>query len=459
MLKRTLILALFAAGAVQAQTAGPPSTSITIYNSNLALVEETRTLDLLAGRQRVEFRDVSAAIRPETVSLAAQGVGVAEQNFDFDLLSPAKMMEKAVGREVQIIRINPGNGQEVRETATVLSVNDGVVLRIGERIEILRDDGVPTRVIFDRVPENLRARPTLSVTVVAAEAGPRQATLSYLTTGLGWKSDYVAMFDEKAGKLDLQGWITLTNQSGTTFENAQAQLVAGNVSLSSAASSGFRPPQPPRGGSMTSAGIEGGQTGADYLIYPLPMRTTIAQNQTKQVGFLSAIGVSARKVYQYKTYWFESLTQPKSAEVAVNFANSQASGLGAALPAGTMRIYIRDQTGDPKFSGENRVGHTPQGSELSVKMGDAFDVTIQPTVVSEDRINSRNTRYSMSYEVKNARAEPVTVRLVQGGLLRDYRITRESLPSTKLDVSTVEWNVPVPANGTTMLTFTVDNRW
>ena len=446
------------AGAANAQDAAP-TRSITIYNNNLALMQETRTLNLTAGRQRVEFRDVSAQIRPETVSLSAPGATVIEQNFDYDLLSPAKMMEKAVGQQVQIVRINPGNGQEERETATVLSVNDGVVLKIGDKIEILRDDGVPTRVIFDKVPDNLRARPTLSVTVNAAAAGPRQATLSYLSTGLAWKADYVALFDEKAGKLDLQGWITLTNNSGTSYENVQTQLVAGQVNLTSG-NQVYRPPvHPVRAGSTTQAGTEGGATGADYLIYTLPQRTTIADKQTKQVGFLDAKGVTASKQYQYRTYGFSSIAQPQSAEVAVNFSNSRASGLGAALPAGIMRVYIRDAAGDPKFSGENNVNHTPQGSELSVKIGDAFDVTVQPTVTDTQRLNDRDVRYSMTYLVRNARAEPVTVRLVQGGLYANAKITAESLKDTSVDASTVAWSVPVPANGQTSLTFTVDNRW
>ncbi len=460
MIRRFFLAAGLAAlaGAAGAQDAAP-SRSITIYNNNLALMQETRTLNLTAGRQRVEFRDVSAQIRPETVSLSAPGATVIEQNFDYDLLSPAKMMEKAVGQQVQIVRINPGNGQEERVTATVLSVNDGVVLKIGDKIEILRDDGVPTRVIFDKVPDNLRARPTLSVTVNAAAAGTRQATLSYLSTGLAWKADYVALFDEKAGKLDLQGWITLTNNSGTSYENAQTQLVAGQVNLTNG-NQIYRPPvQPIRNGSTTQAGTEGGATGADYLIYTLPQRTTIADRQTKQVGFLESKGVTASKQYQYRSYGFSTIQQPQSAEVAVNFSNNRASGLGAALPAGIMRVYIRDAAGDPKFSGENNVSHTPQGSELSVKIGDAFDVTVQPTVADSQRINDRDMRYSMTYLVRNARAEPVTVRLVQGGLYPNAKITSESLKNSSVDASTVAWSVPVPANGQTSLTFTVDNRW
>src|SRR5579864_3291647 len=195
--------ALAAAGAARA--ADQPGLEVTIYNADLALVQDARQLDIGKGRQRLEFKDVSSDIRPETVTLAADGVDIVEQNYDFDLLTPSKLMEKAVGQQITIVRTNPGNGQQVTETATVLAANEGVVLKIGDRIEVLRDDGVPTRVIFDKVPENLRAQPTLSVTVDSDHAGARLAKLSYLTTGLSWKADYVALFDQPNGKLDLQG--------------------------------------------------------------------------------------------------------------------------------------------------------------------------------------------------------------------------------------------------------------
>src|SRR6185503_11002186 len=202
--------------------------AITIYNGGQALVQDVRSLDLPAGRQRIELKEVSNEIAPASVSLAAPDLAIVEQNFDFDLLTPSKLMEKAVGKQVQIVRTNPGNGQQVTETATVLAANEGVVLKIGDRIEILRDDGAPARVIFDGVPQNLRARPTLSVTVDSAKAGRRDATLTYLTRGLDWRADYVAVFDEKAGRLDFQGWITLINTTSTTFADVKADLVAGS---------------------------------------------------------------------------------------------------------------------------------------------------------------------------------------------------------------------------------------
>src|SRR6186997_680390 len=191
--------------------------SVTIYNNGQALVQDVRQLSIASGRSTISFPDVSAQIRPETLSFAAADTAIVEQNFDFDLLTPGKLMEKAIGQTVTLLRTNPATGQETRERATVLSVAGGVVIQIGDRIEVLRDDGLPVRVIFDRVPPNLRARPTLSVTVDSNRAGTRPASIRYLTPGLGWSSDYVALYDEAKGTIDMQGWVTLTNSTGTTF--------------------------------------------------------------------------------------------------------------------------------------------------------------------------------------------------------------------------------------------------
>jgi hypothetical protein len=446
--------------------AEPGKLSLTIYNSDLALVQHIRDLPMIAGRQRLEFKDVSGRIRPETVSLVAADTAIVEQNFDYDLLTPEKLMEKAVGRQVQIVRTNPGNGAQVTETATVLSVNSGVVLKIGERIEVLRQDDIPTRVIFDGIPQNLRAKPTLSVTVDSARAGTRPATLSYLTNGLSWKADYVAMFDEGPGKLDLQGWVTLTNTSGVDYPAAAVQLVAGEVNLVHSEQEYWQRRQIDRNSSLRRGGPGGGgrpETGptsvADYYLYPLPGRTTVAQNQTKQVSFLDAKGAMARKAYEYRAYGFETLETPASADVAVEFSNAQRAGLGRQLPAGIVRVYVRDAAGEPKFVGENRIDHTPQGSDISVKIGEAFDVTVQPTVVAHDAAGLFRSRYKMSYLLRNAKSQPVTVTLRQGGLWREGKVIDESLKSRRLDAYNLAWDVPVPANGERTLTFAVDTGW
>jgi len=456
MLRKVLLAGVALSLASVAHAADGPGLEVTIYNADLALVQDARQLDMTKGRQRLEFKDVSSAIRPETVTLAADGVDIVEQNFDYDLLTPSKLMEKAVGQQVTIVRTNPGTGAQVTETATVLAANEGVVLKIGDRIEVLRDDGVPTRVIFDKVPENLRAQPTLSVTVDSDHAGPRLATLSYLTTGLSWKADYVALFDQPGGKLDLQGWVTLTNQSGTSFEAAETKLVAGQVQVAGDGGSGYYDPAEGVTRAGTEANAGPGKPLGDYYIYALPERTTIAQNQTKQVSFLDAQGVTAHRVYQWNAEALVSASEPAHAVVGVDFTNSA----GAGLPAGTVRIYERDASGAPKFVGEAPIGAVPQGSELLLKMGEAFDVTVQPTLVADTRVSSTRSRYSMSYVIRNAKGEPVTVEVRQGGYWgRNTKVAAESLPSRRIDAYTLGWSVAVPANGQTVLTSQVETGW
>src|ERR1700729_3309062 len=312
---------LIAAGWLLCVSAGAPAAaaertlSVTIYNDNLALIQDRRDIELKGGRQRIEFTEVSGQIRPETVSLSAADIAIVEQNFDFDLLTPAKLMEKAVGQEVTIVRVNPATGAETREQAQVLATNGGVVLKIGQRIEVLRDDGLPVRVIFNKVPDNLRARPTLSVSIVGTHAGTRHATLSYLTPGLGWKADYVALYNESDGKIDVQGWVTLTNSSGTTYDNAQTLLVAGSPSqvVGAGQPNNFR--MPVRRQNSQQPGTESGSRErlGDYYLYPLSERTTIANLQTKQVSFLDVHGVPAEHAYEFRNPWLGISENPQGA--------------------------------------------------------------------------------------------------------------------------------------------------
>jgi len=464
--------------------------SVTIYNNNLALVQDRRQLDIPAGRSRQEFPDVSAQIRPETVTVVGAGLGIIEQNFDFDLLSPQALMQKAVGETVTLVRTNPATGAEVRERARVLAANGGVILQIGPRIEVLRDDGLPVRVIFDRVPENLRARPTLSVRVASERAGRRPVTLTYLTPGLAWKADYVALFDEASGRMDVQGWITLTNNSGTAYVNADTLLVAGAVATGQM--------QTYRGGGgaqgiIRQAGTESANRErlGDFYLYPLPERTTIANRQTKQVSFLNAPNTPVQRVYSFHNGWLGTMTEPRSATTGIRFSTSRDQGLGDALPAGTIRFYQRDARGNPQFIGESGIPHTPMGSELGLTTGSAFDVKVQPVVENRERITEeqwittarlritqddgvrataeQDTRVErvfwqtrMRYTLTNARPVPVTVSLYQGGLdngWHDTRIISESQPSERLSSEQVLWLVQVPANGTTVVTATFQTRY
>ncbi|XVJ64513.1 MAG: DUF4139 domain-containing protein [Sphingopyxis sp.] len=427
--------------------------AVTIYNNGQSLVQDDRQLSVNAGRNRIEFPDVSARIRPETVTLSGPGLTIVEQNFDFDLLTPDKLMDKAVGQSITLVRTNPATGAEKTERAKVLAANGGIVLQIGERIEVLRDDGLPVRAVFDRLPPNLRARPTLSVTVDAADAGTVPARLAYLTPNLGWTADYVALFDAAKGAMDMQGWVTLTNSTGTTFNNARTLLVAGNPG----GGGGFR--QVP--GTMDSAGTESNDRErlGDFYLYPLGQRTTIANAQQKQVSFLDVKGAPARSTYEYVNRWLGANNEPVSTASVLRFSTSRQGGLGDQLPAGTIRVYMRDARGDPQFIGENQIGHTPMGSSMSLRTGDAFDVKVQPTVVSRTRKGDSRWMTKMKYTVSNARPEAVTVLLAQDGLYGDVRISDESLKGERVSADRVEWQVPVPANGRTDVTVTFDSRY
>jgi hypothetical protein len=459
--------------------------SVTIYNNGRALVEDKRLLDLPSGRSRQEFRDVSAQIQPETVTLSGRGVGVVEQNFDFDLLSPSALMQNAVGEEVTLVRVNPANGAEVRERARILAANGGVVMQIGNRIEVLRDDGLPARVIFDGVPPTLRARPTLSVTVEADGGGRRPVSLTYLTPGLGWSADYVALFDEANNRMDVQGWVTLTNSSGTPYVNARTLLVAGSVGDDgrNRYDSRYAPPPPPPPPGMVRAGTQTANRErlGDFYLYPLPERTTIADKQTKQVSFLDVHGAAATRGYEFRNAWMSTSEQPLSVNSVLRFSSSREQGLGDALPAGTVRVYQRDARGNPQFVGEHQIGHTPMGSDISLATGQAFDVKVRPVVDTRDRITHEQWRQAvryriwrsdgssevgeverpvswtywhtrMRYLVTNASPKPVTVDLRQAGLSWDTRVVQESLPSEKLSADEVRWRVPVAANSETVVT-------
>ena len=487
--------ALAAASPLLAQAVLPGPTAqgdvaVTIYNNNLALVQDIRQLAIPAGRSRQEFRDVSGQIRAETVSFAAPDTAIVEQNFDYDLLSPAKLMEKAVGKTLTIVRVNPATGAETREVAKVLATNGGVVLQIGNRIEVLRDDGLPVRVIFDRVPDNLRARPTLSVTVESNRSGTRPAKLTYLTPGIGWRADYVTLFDETAGKIDVQGWITLTNNTGTSYTNADVVMVAGtpNVGGGYRDYGSYSPPPPP----VRRPGTESGTRArlGDYYLYPLPERTTISNAQTKQVSFLDVQGAPASKAYEYRVDWMQTIDTPQSASSVLKFSNSSRGGLGDQLPAGIVRVYIRDSKGQPQFIGESGVPHTPMGSELAIRTGDAFDVKVKSAVTRREKITSdeweRTARFrindsrsgtrvvtvetnptymrtTMAYTLTNARPAPVTVDLVQAGLDRswyhDTRVVSETVQGTQRSLDERLYHVTVPANGETVVTAVFDTRY
>ncbi|MEO7105690.1 MAG: DUF4139 domain-containing protein [Rhodoferax sp.] len=440
------------------------SVAVTIYNENLALVKDQRKVQLKQGASNLAFRDVSARMRPETALLrstsAPGSISVQEQNFDFDLLTPQKLLEKYVGRTVSIIRTNVATGQETTEQAQVLSANNGVVLKIGDRIET----GIPGRIVYNDVPANLRDRPTLVMALDNTGAPQQDLELSYLTSGLAWKADYVVELNPTEDKLDISGWVTLTNTSGATYRNAKLQLVAGDVNQ-------VAPQLAARGGIRAMAAAPMAMAKAEmaeeslfeYHLYTLSHPTTIAENQTKQVSLLSASGVPVRKELLLKgsDYYYQSsngdLGQKLKVGVFVEFDNKEASQLGMPLPKGIIRVYKKDKSGNAQFIGEDKVDHTPKNETVRLKLGDAFDVTADKKQTDFKKLTG-NSKYNYVFEsayeivLKNAKKEPVVV-TVQEPMPGDWQVLSESHPHTKGASNTAVWKISVPAEGNTKLVY------
>jgi hypothetical protein len=438
------------------------SLAVTIYNDDLALVKDARRITLAGGRNVLALRDVSARMRPETAQLRSLGrpgsFEVLEQNFDFDLLTPAKLLEKNVGRTVRIVRTHPTTGAETVETAEVLGASNGVVLKVGDRIET----GVPGRIVYDSVPPNLRDRPTLVTWLDSQGAGTQNVELSYLTGGLSWQADYVAELNADDSALDLGGWITLTNRSGTAYPDARVQLVAGDVNrvredMRRAVASAPMMAAAARPAVAQEALFE-------YHLYTLGRQTTLADNQTKQVALLNASGVPVTKELllagndSYYGVRAGDIGQKLKVAVDIEFDNREGAHLGLPLPKGVVRVYKRDAHGNAQFVGEDRIDHTPKNEKVRLHLGDAFDVTADKKQV--DFRSRAPAEFESAYEIvlRNAKPEPVNV-VVREPVPGDWRMLEESQPHVRAAAGTAQWVVAVPAGGAKTLSYRVLVHW
>ena len=433
--------------------------SVTIYNDNLALVRDERRLTLLKGVERVALRDVSAQIDPTTAlfhSLTASGaISVIEQNFNFDLLSPDKLLEKYVGRDVTVIRTNPRTGAEIREQARVLSVNGGVVLQYVDRIET----GINGRLTFPSIPPNLRDRPTLITDLNNTYDGAQQVELDYLTGGLSWRADYVGELNANDSRLDLNGLITLTNTSGTTYNNARMQLVAGNINRAQVTENvrALAEAAPAPANQVRQ------ETLFEYHLYSLSRPTTIADQQTKQVALLSAAAIPVTKSLELRGqeyYYYQQagdLGQQLKPQVYLEFSN-EGGGLGIPLPKGIVRIYKKDSQGNAEFIGEDNIDHTARHERIRLLLGESFDVNATKKQTDFRRIAPYGDRYqyesSYSLEMRNAKDTPVTLKVVEP-MPGDWTITNENFPHVKTSSTTATWTITVLANGKSTLVYTV----
>ena len=400
------------------------SIALTIYNSNLGLVKETRNIEIGRGTSDLWFEGVAAQIDPTSVHIRSidhpEALRILEQNFEYDLISPAKLMEKYVGHEVELVRSN--QGAEERLSARLVGTTGGHVYEIDGKIAI----DPPYRVVLPSLPEGLISKPSL-VWLLDSDRQTHRVEASYLTGGVTWRANYVAVLDKDDAHVDLGGWITIDNRSGATYENATLKLVAGDINRVGS-------PRDKRIMAMADAPIEHVQEESffEYHLYTVARPTTVRDNQTKQIALLSAEGAGVEKSFVYTPsypYFSRRMDGPETSTkvgVFISLDNSDENGMGIPLPGGVVRVYKQDASGALQFVGEDRIGHTPVDETIRIRMGNAFDIVAE-RVQTDFEVLSGEKLHRSSYEVsiRNHKEEDVVVSVVER-LTGDWKVTKHS---------------------------------
>jgi hypothetical protein len=437
--------------------------SVTVYNSEIALVRDVRNLQLGRGIGSLRFMDIAATVNPATVHFRSitepSRVNVLEQNYEYDLLEPDKLLRKYVGRDVTLVRWRQeaGSSRQEEVKAHLVSYNGAPVWRIGNEIVTgLHADHIR----FPELPDSLYSRPTLIWTVDNAGAARHRVEASYLAGKLDWVADYVLTVarDDKTAGVD--GWVTLTNNSGTAFPNAKLQLVAGDLNRVRQAIGKMMADQM-RGEPAAAAAPMAQEAFSDYHLYTLGRKTSINNNQTKQVSLLAGTGVPVDKRYVVdgRSYYYRSAQHPGApikdvVQVFYQFKNEERGGLGMPMPAGIVRVYQEDSKGGLQFVGEDRINHTPKNETLNLKIGNAFDVVCERKQSDFEKIATNV--YEMEYEItlRNHKSAPIAVE-VNEPLGGTWRMVRSSHEWTKTAAWAAQFKVPVGAESEATLKYRV----
>jgi hypothetical protein len=443
--------------------------SVTVYNSDLALVRDVRQIDLPAGESQLRFADIASSINPATVHFRSVAdpakLNVLEQDYEYDLLDPAKLLQKYVGREVTLVRsVQKDGSTELQQSqATLLSDNaGGPVWKIGDDIVT----GMATDSYrFPELPGNLYDRPTLLWLLENRGAARQTVEASYLTSNISWSTDYVLTVGRDESSADLNGWVTLVNNSGTAFQNAQLQLVAGDLHRVEA-------PAAVAGALMARAEDEAKpaapfqqESFSEYHLYTLGRRTSIENNETKQISLLSATAfpVERRYVVNGQDWYYRSAAQPGEpikdpVEVYYKFQNEEKSGLGMPMPAGTVRVYEADSHGGVLFIGEDQIDHTPKDEPVDLHVGTAFDIVAERKQTDYQSISNHVVEMEYEITLRNHKDTPVTVEVNEpiGG---DWQILSSTYDAKKTSAFAAQFEVPVVANGSSVLRYRVRVRW
>lgn len=430
------------------------SVDVTVYNQDLALVREIRQVDLPKGEFQLEFRDVPSRIDPVTLLVAPagkSGLHLYEQNYEFDLMSREKILQKYVGRELSWIQ---EDGSRIR--GKLLGMNNGPVFEVDEEVVF----EVPGRLALPALPQNLRARPTLVWLAEADRAGAEKIETTYLTGGFSWQTDYVLQLDGAGQKAELQAWVTVRNQTGASFRDANLLLVAGDINRAA-------PPTPDK--MMVFAAEAKARDGGsafqeeslyDYHLYTLQRPTTLLDQQIKQISLFEAAGLKVQRHYRLTAapsyfrggYYAQG---DEKVDVSYSFENDKDNGMGMPLPAGVVRVYGRSQAGSRQLLGEDRIDHTPVKETVELTVGKAFDIVAERVRKESVKLDDRRYRTTFEITLRNHKDEDVTVEVSEpvGGF---WQVTESSLPARRVSATELAFDVPVPKDGQTKLTYTVE---
>ena len=438
--------------------------SVTVYNSDIALVRDVRRVVLPSGGFDLKFMDIAATVNPATVHFRSltepARVSVLEQNYEYDLLEPDKLLRKYVGREVTLVRTVQEDGTTRQEEvkAELLSYNNAPVWRIGKEIVTgMHADHIR----FPELPDNLFSRPTLIWTLNNSGSQAHRVEASYLATKLAWNADYVLTVARDDKIADLDGWVTLQNGSGTAFRNASVQFVAGDLNRVRQAIAGRRFDDARKEMANAAAAPMAQESFSEYHLYTLGRKTTINNNETKQVSMLGGTGIPVQKrfVVDGQEFYYRNQQHPGAplkdvVQVYYQFKNEAKNGLGVPMPAGNVRVYQADSKGGVHLAGEDRIAHTPKDETLKLKIGNAFDVVCERNQIDFQRISSNV--YELEYEItlRNHKAIPITVEVSEpiGGT---WRVVRSTHTATKTAAWAAQFNVPVAQDGTATLKYRV----
>jgi hypothetical protein len=430
------------------------SLELTVYNQDLALVREVRRLELPEGAFGLEFRGVPERIRPATLLVSGDPrLMILEQNYEYDLMSRERILEKYVGRDVAWILEDGG-----RVEGRLLGISQGPVFQVGGEVVF----EMPGRIVLPELPETLRARPTLVWRAERQEQGRSDLDVSYLTGGLSWAADYVLQLDGEGALADLRGWVTVDNRSGAGYDDVTLQLVAGDIQQVRQAMQGRHPEMMAMSKALADAPQMESESLYDYHLYTVPWQTALPDNSSKQVSMLSASGVEVTRIYTVRgggQYFRGGVNQDRQdVWVSYAFANKADNNLGKPLPAGTVRVYGRAGDGRQQLLGEDRITHTPRDERVELRVGKAFDIVAERKRMDYERVSDRVHRTTWEVTVRNHKDQDVTVdvREAVGG---DWTVMKSSHAHEKVSAQELLFRLPVKADGNTVLSYTVEVRY